>query len=182
MAIFARIRMAPNSQFAGSSTEEPTMLAHRLIVPAFAAALVATLATTSPAHAEEVIEHGYYPNKPLIASGFITFGIPYTVSVFVGATSNREEDRALFIPLVGPWIDLATRGGCPPLAANCNGETAAKAGLIVDGIFQGIGVITMASGFLWRSKSYTVVRSAGIDMVAPWSTGSGGGLAAIGHF
>ncbi len=162
------------------------MSSKRKLVTALAIAFVAALAASAvstPAHAEEeVVATGYRPNRPLIASGFITFGIPYTVSVFVGATSPREEDRALFIPLVGPWIDLATRGGCPVLAGDCRGETAAKAGLIVDGIFQGIGMITLVSGFLWRQEKVTYVKSAGLDAVAPFSTGSGGGLMAVGHF
>lgn len=156
----------------------------RLAATALVAGLTALLTSTivQNAHADDVIERGYRPNKPLIVSGFVTFGIPYTISVVVAATSVRSEDHALYIPLVGPWIDLATRGGCPALAPNCGGETAAKAGLIVDGIFQGLGVITMASGFLWRQQSYTTVHKAGIDWVSPWASGTGGGLTAIGHF
>ncbi len=139
-----------------------------------------TCAVARDAHAEET-DRAYRPNVPLITSGFITFGIPYTISVFVGATSDRDEDRALFIPLVGPWIDLATRR-CPAIIGTCNGETAAKAGLIVDGIFQGLGVLTMASGFLWRARSVKVANRAGLDWVSPWASGQGGGLSAVGHF
>lgn len=154
---------------------------HRSIL--FGLALGLGLATLAPAaHAEEYVEGAYRPNRPLIASGFITFGIPYTVSVFVGATSNRDADRALFIPLAGPWIDLATRGDCGQLLGGCGNETAAKAGLIVDGIFQGIGAITMVSGFLWRSERVVVVRHAGVDWVAPWLNGQGAGVSAVGHF
>ena len=155
----------------------------RLGATALIVGLSAAIACTvvRDAHAEEAPDHGYRPNVPLITSGFITFGIPYTISVFVGATSDREEDRALFIPLVGPWIDLATRR-CPSLLGTCNGETAAKAGLIVDGIFQGLGVLTMASGFLWRSRSATSDRNSGVDFVTPWASATGGGLSAVGRF
>jgi hypothetical protein len=159
------------------------MSRHRLAAAALVAGLTSLLTGTivRDARADDVIEHGYRPNKPLIVSGFVTFGIPYTISVVVAATSARDADQALYIPLVGPWIDLATRGGCPALAAGCN-DTAAKAGLVVDGIFQGLGVISMASGFLWRQQSYTTVHKAGIDWVSPWASGTGGGQTAMGHF
>jgi hypothetical protein len=159
------------------------MSRHRLAAAALVGLTSLLTATiVRDARADDVIERGYRPNRPLIVSGFVTFGIPYTISVVVAATSPRDDDHALYIPLVGPWIDLATRGGCPASGASCSGETAAKAGLIVDGIFQGLGVISMASGFLWRQQSYTTVRKAGIDWVSPWASGTGGGLTAIGHF
>ena len=160
------------------------MSRHRLAITAIVVGLTALTTTlVHDAHADDTVERGYRPNKPLIFSGFVTFGIPYVISVGVAATSARVEDRALYIPLVGPWIDLATRGGCPPLAPNCSGEATAKAGLIVDGIFQGIGVIAMASGFLWRQESYEVRQTkAGIDWISPWANASGGGVSTVGHF
>ena len=152
---------------------------HLGLIVALTAAITCTM--VQDAHAEEVADRSYRPNVPLITSGFITFGIPYTISVFVAATSPRDEDRTLFIPLVGPWIDLASRR-CGAVGGTCSGETAEKAGLIVDGIFQGLGVLTMASGFLWRSRSVRVAQKASIDWVTPWASGTGGGLTAIGHF
>ena len=160
------------------------MSRHRLGAAALAASLsvLAASAVVRDAHAEDVVDPGYRPNAPLITLGFATFGVPYVMSVVVAATSARSEDRALFAPLVGPWIDLGTRGNCQVLAHFCNSETAARAGLIVDGIFQGIGVILVASGFFWREPRAVVARQAGVDWVAPWASSHGGGLGAVGHF
>ena len=153
--------------------------------PTALAACLSVLAASTVArgaHAEDVVEHGVRPNAPLIALGFATFAVPYAISVGVAATSARGEDHALFAPLVGPWIDLATRGNCQVLAHFCNSETAARAALVVDGVFQGIGVILVASGIFWRESRAAGARQAGLDWVAPWASSSGGGLGAVGHF
>lgn len=146
-----------------------------------ALALTLALAITgsaSDAHADEDAERIYRPNKPLILVGFMSLALPYTVSAFVGLSSPRSEDRALFIPLAGPWLDLAIRSRCPATEGSCEGETSARVGLVFDGILQGIGLVAMVAGFLWRHDEL-VRRSV---FVTPWSSAHGGGIGIAGAF
>jgi len=85
------------------------------------------------AHAEEV--HHYGPNREMIGSGVVTLGISYGASVIVGAQSDHEGDKSLFVPVAGPWMDLTTRGGCN--VEPCGHETANKVLLVVDGMDAG---------------------------------------------
>ena len=120
------------------------------------------------------------PNGPMIWSGLFTFAVPYTISVVVGATSKLDQDRFLFIPLVGPWIDFATRPGCPTVLGTCAGETAARVGLGFDGAFQGLGAVAFVSGFFWRRE--VVVSDSMSFIVTPYGGRGSGGLVAAGHF
>src|ERR1700690_573412 len=53
------------------------------------------------------------PNRPLLHSGIWILGLSYVPAVIVAAESDREGDKRLYIPLVGPWMDLASRSNCP---------------------------------------------------------------------
>lgn len=118
------------------------------------------------------------PNFGLITAGAVMFGVPYTTSVIVAAASDRASDHSLYIPLVGPWIDLGRRGQCTTL--RCDGETGNKVLLVVDGIFQGVGALQMLGGFVFPSTR-TVTRTAGVH-VTPTAGLSSVGLAAFGSF
>src|SRR4051812_1512602 len=53
------------------------------------------------------------PNESFVSSGAFLFGTTYAASAIVAATSDRPEDRRLFIPVAGPWLDLRHRERCP---------------------------------------------------------------------
>ena len=118
------------------------------------------------------------PNAALITSGAVMFGIPYTTSFVVAASSNRTSDRHLFLPLVGPWIDLASRGQC--VGPSCDGETSNKVLLVFDGLLQSAGALQFMSGFLFPTTRI-VTRTASVQ-VAPSGGRSGMGLTAYGRF
>src|SRR5580658_9317570 len=121
------------------------------------AAVGATVVGTSTARADEVVvRESVYggPNRTLFWSGVFTAGVPYVASTIVGAESDYSPDRALFIPIAGPWVDLAQRGGCPISSASCNTETLNKVFLVGDGILQGIGAITIVSAFLFPERGF----------------------------
>jgi hypothetical protein len=86
-----------------------------------------------------VVEHRW-PNRPLLITGLVLFGGTYGASAIVGAASNREADEKLFIPVVGPWLDLHERD-CD--ADPCDRETMNKTLLIGSGALQGIGAVSM---------------------------------------
>jgi hypothetical protein len=118
------------------------------------------------------------PNAGLITSGVMLFGIPYAASVIVAASSDRQGDKNLYIPVVGPWMDLADRGQC--FGPRCDNETSNQVLLVANGILQGVGVLQIVGGFVFPSTR-TVTRTAGVH-VTPTGGRSSVGLAAYGSF
>src|SRR6188508_102438 len=92
------------------------------------AVLGAAILGTLPVHAqtrETVTTTG--PNRELLHSGIFALGVPYVASVIVAASSDRAEDKNLYIPVVGPWMDYANRGSCGRTGEpSCDKETAYK--------------------------------------------------------
>lgn len=160
----------------------------RLVSVALVGAL---LGATATAHGEEVIEHRVVrgdtattyssPNRALIWSGAFLLGATYIPSVIVGATSDYNADRKLYIPVAGPWMDLSERkgecgrGGAP----SCDHEDLYQALIIADGIAQGLGALQIASGFLFPVHQTTVTTEAKwhvMPHLSPYMLGIG-----IGH-
>src|SRR5580658_3312246 len=152
------------------------------------AAVGATVVGASAAQADEVVvRESVYggPNRTLLWSGVFTAGVPYVASTIVGAESSYSPDRALFIPIAGPWVDLAQRGGCPIATSSCDTETFDKVMLVGDGIFQGIGAVTIISSFLFPERDAVRGRRRYGERelhFAPLWLRSGGGLTASGTF
>jgi hypothetical protein len=169
----------------------------RHLLPAATALTLVTgslgLASTSraddagPATTETVRTHttSSGPDMRAIGGGLFTFGVSYSIAVVVGATSSHQGDSDLYVPIVGPWMDFVDRGGCPQ-NGSCGAETGNKVLLVVDGVFQAIGVLSVAGGFLFQSSvDTTTSTSAARPMVqiTPVEYAHGGlGLAAIGRF
>jgi len=118
-------------------------------------------------------------------------GLSYVPAVIVAAESNRDGDKRLYIPVAGPWLDLATRKNC---ATNvpCSNETTDKVLIVVDGVFQGFGAFNIVGAFLFpETRTVTASSTArggtqGSSLslhVIPVRVGSNAyGLAAIGTF
>jgi hypothetical protein len=101
------------------------------------------------------------PNGGLIAGGLVMFGLSYVPSVIIGAASGRAADQNLYIPVAGPWIDLANRDKeCP--GNHCIGDTANKVLLVTGGVFQGVGVMQVLGGFLFPTTR-VVTRAASVQ-------------------
>jgi hypothetical protein len=124
------------------------------------------------------------PDMRVVGGGIFTFGVSYAVAVVVGATSTHQGDSDLYVPIVGPWMDFVDRGGCPQ-NASCGAETGNKVLLVVDGVFQAIGVLSIAEGLLFeRSTVDTTTTSTQPSVqITPVEYAHGGlGLAAVGRF
>jgi hypothetical protein len=143
-----------------------------------------TTVVAAPPARETVASSG--PNAMLFKSGLFVFGIPYGTSVVVAATSSRDEDKDLFVPVVGPWMDFGSRHDCGSLGnPSCSGETAVKVLLAADGIFQAIGAIELVSAFLVQDSPAVVAKKDNEPhvMMAPSRVGGTGyGFAAVGTF
>jgi hypothetical protein len=96
----------------------------------------------------------------MLGSGLTAFGVTYVPSVIVAATSSLPADHHLYVPVVGPWLDLGNRPACGIGWIGCDTETANKVLLIGDGILQGIGVLTTIGAFLAPEHDVTVVTAS----------------------
>jgi len=152
----------------------------QLITFACCAAATAVLAQTSMARAETTVvtpppaqpapavvapgaeaEGGYNgPNRALLATGLITFGLSYVPAVIVAGTSNQDADHHLYVPIVGPWLDLANRPACGPQSVGCDTENTNKVLIGVDGVFQAVGVIATVASLLSPEHERAVVTTA----------------------
>lgn len=125
------------------------------------------------------------PNRTLLSTGVGIFVVSYGASAVAGAISDRDSDKNLFIPVVGPWMDLADRncGAADPCG---NREDINKAMIITSGVVQGVGVLmALSSLIIPETTSVRETRSAKAKpsvAVAPVSFGTGAGLGAVGRF
>jgi hypothetical protein len=127
----------------------------------------AVIARPKPAMAEEV-QKTYVvkdestttgPNRALLRSGIWTLGLAYVPALIVATQSERDADKRLYIPVAGPWLDLASRGRCPA-NETCNHETTNKVLIAVDGVFQGIGALNIIGAFLFPETRTVTVGAA----------------------
>ena len=124
-------------------------------------------------------------NAQVFMSGAILFGITYGGSVIAAGTSDNSDDDRLFVPVLGPWLDLNDRGDCPVSEQSCDTETSIKVILVADGVLQAAGVLTMASALIFPShhtRSVTTVSYKGLDFAPARVGDTGRGLSMSGTF
>jgi hypothetical protein len=113
------------------------------------AAAVAALALGSPSFANAqdtpVATETTGPNRAMLHSGIVVFGLSYVPSLIVASTNSRSDDDYLYIPVAGPWLDLGHREPC----VSCGNESLNKTLLVFDGIFQGVGALEVVGSFLF---------------------------------
>jgi hypothetical protein len=162
-------------------------LSVRFAAAAAALSCAATLAWASPASAQQVTtEEGYVPNRYLLTTGLVLWGVPYAIGVVQAAQSSNQADQHLYVPIVGPWIDLNQRASCPVGSNFCNGETTSRVLLVADGVFQAIGTIEVVWAFLRpEHRTITTVSSTRYTPAItfePARVASGYGLTALARF
>jgi hypothetical protein len=152
------------------------------------ASALAVLAVSAPALAQERYEVTG-PNRHLLRSGIWTLGLSYVPAVVVAAESDHPGDDNLYLPVVGPWMDLANRGGCTVLNP-CDHENLNKALIVTDGIFQGLGALQILGSFIFIETRTRVAASepkkktanATQLQIAPSFSPHSYGLVAVGKF
>lgn len=80
------------------------------------------------------------PNAFLFNSGLVTTALSYTPALIVAVNSDRDEDKFLYAPFVGPWLDLAARDDDSKLNRTL---------LVVDGVFQTIGALQLIASLMF---------------------------------
>ncbi len=143
----------------------------------------------SPTPTPVVAERTSYspPNRPLLASGLIAFGGAYVPSVIVAAANNNPYDNHLYIPVVGPWLDLGDRPPCGGIfQTSCGTETAFKTLLVIDGVFQGVGAVATVLGLVMPERRSTVLAAKAdkptVHVLPAQVSRDGYGVAAFGNF
>ena len=126
------------------------------------------------------------PNRSMLLLSFFTLGQSYVASMGIAATSRHYGDANLWIPALGPWLDLGARPGCPS-STECGSENGNRVLLVADGLLQTFGAFQLAGAFLWPETVVVaplVTTASGVSVsVAPGHVGgSGYGLAAVGQF
>jgi hypothetical protein len=101
------------------------------------------------------------PNRALLTTGLVAFTGAYVPAVIVAAESDRSVDHHLYVPVVGPWLDLANRPGCGIGSIGCDTETTNKLLIILSGVFQGVGVLGTVGAFIF--PEHAVVATASND-------------------
>jgi hypothetical protein len=123
------------------------------------------------------------PNYGMISTGLFMFGVPYVGSVVVASGSPVDADDWLYVPVAGPWIDLAERGPCGRGEGrpSCGYVARDAALLVADGIAQGVGMLMILGGYAMPVKRIVRVSEREIH-IAPAVGGGTYGLAAAGRF
>jgi hypothetical protein len=129
------------------------------------------------------IPPGYHmesrPKKGLVVSGAIVFGVPYVFSASVAASSRFSPDHWLYLPIFGPFADLAARGsqcsantvvvspGVTDTTQTCPDDSGARFFLMLDGLMQTAGATMLILGL--ALPNHLLVRD---DAPYSGSTGS----------
>lgn len=66
-------------------------------------------ASTAPAAEPKEERELVRPHRSMLITGSAILVGSYAASAIVGGISDTEADKRLFVPLVGPWLDLADR-------------------------------------------------------------------------
>ena len=120
-------------------------------------------------------------NAPLFTTSAVMFAGSYGGSIIVAAGSNKIGDNHLYVPVVGPWLDLNDRSNCASADGRCDFGSSPKALLIIDGIVQGIAVLGIADSFLQPTHHKVETRTASLKVV-PTATTSSAGFSVLGRF
>jgi len=115
------------------------------------------------------IRRSYYPYRPMLYAGALTFAGTYIATAAATYEFNLYDgkgDRSLYVPVVGPWVHLATSAENPRDAAL----------IAASGVLQSVGVgAVLLSLVIPESVHVATIKIAGaVRLVAPIVTGSRG--------
>jgi hypothetical protein len=122
------------------------------------------------------------PNPYLLRSGLFTLGLSYAPALVVAIESDFHADDHLYIPVAGPWLDLANRGD-----SESDNETVNKVLLVTDGVFQGLGALQVVAALAFPGSSAVTVAGGKPDSdvsvsLTPARFAGGQGVLAVGEF
>lgn len=138
-----------------------------------------------PAATERQISYGR-PNTVLVGGGLSIFLASYVPSAIVAVVNDNSYDKHLYIPVAGPWLDLANRPGCGGNGqSGCPTEDGYRALLVVVGSFQALGVLATTIGLAVPERRITLppkTAKATLHVLPAQVSRNAYGLAAFGTF
>ena len=154
----------------------------RLALPVAAMLGVCSIIRAQPAQLE-IRKVDDAMNTPLFVTGTATLVISYAVAAGVAASTDRESNNRLVIPIAGPFLALHERESCDRLTITCDRELTSKVLLAVDGAFQIAGVIGIIDAFVepTHHDEVRLVYDTQIH-VRPMTVANGPGLGIAGRF
>ncbi len=160
-----------------------------LAVVTWTTASAAETAFAQPEQQPAPVEQISYarPNGVLIGRGLFAFLGSYVPSVIVAVVNDNSYDKHLYIPVVGPWLDLANRPGCGGMGeTGCPTENGYRALLIVVGSFQGLGALATLVGLAVPERRITAApakaAAPAVHVLPARVSRDGYGLSAFGTF
>jgi len=132
---------------------------------------------TPPTRESTVITTGRRPNRPVLITGGALLVGTYATTAGITAGANTKEDHDLYLPVVGPWINLANRSCDGDCSATHNRNTVLIAG---SGVLQGVGAgMVIASFFIPEKVAAATIAAGPVKMqLVP----TAGGMGAVGTF
>jgi hypothetical protein len=133
-----------------------------------------------PAHESVVVYQHQRPSKALLITGGAVLAGTYATTAALAAANGPIGDKDLYIPIAGPWINLANRS----CAGDCPNQTRDTVLIAGSGVLQGVGALMILGSFLIPEKVPAARIQAGpVKMqVVPTGVAAGGGVGAFGTF
>jgi hypothetical protein len=118
------------------------------------------------------------PNTPLLITGGALLVGTYVTTAAIAGSNGPDADHDLYIPVAGPWINLADRSTD---RENNTRDTVLIAG---SGVLQGVGALMLLTSFFVPESIPAARISAGnVKMqVTPTAAAGAGGIGAVGTF
>ncbi len=141
----------------------------------------ATTTLSPPPTGESVVVYNKQrPNKALLITGSAFLVGTYVTTAALAGANGPDADKNLYIPVVGPWLNLADR----TTANGRAGDTRDTVLIAGSGVLQGAGAALLIASFFVPEKVPAARISAGnVKMQLTPTAGPGaGGLGAIGTF
>jgi hypothetical protein len=140
----------------------------------------ATTGANSASGESTVVYNKRRPNKALLITGSALLVGTYVTTAALAGANGPEQDKNLYIPVVGPWLNLADR----TTASGRAGDTRDTVLIAGSGVLQGAGAALLITSFFVPEKVPAARISAGnVKMqITPTAAPGAGGLGAIGTF
>jgi hypothetical protein len=116
----------------------------------------------------------------LTMTGAVLFGVPYTASIAIAATSDIAADNWLYVPVLGPLADFAQRATCTSFGCRGFDLGTIALPLVLNSAAQGAGVGVVIVSLLRPSEPARPSRAA--LRIMPTSLHGGAGVSAFGTF
>ena len=149
----------PSATSSTTSTTDPSTASTDTTVTTSKTTTTSAPITTPIDRPSYELKENRHPNRALLITGGAIFAGTYGATVIATGANGGGPDRALYIPVVGPWLHLADRDGT-------EGHTGETFLIGASGVLQGAGVaIMLASVFIPEKRSIGTISAGPVKMM-----------------